>query len=152
MQSADEEESSFCRAAARLGWDPYAIDDRQRDLVLMLAERLGGLFDEAASVLDPNDLEASAYAIVEALEEAKGNALSLRCLAALSKEDGPEPDADLKPERAGSALAKRLRQALGAPAVPASDLGGIGLHAGHGSSGDRSSTPAGRAPCQGAVR
>ena len=118
VRSADDDESSFCRAAARLGWDPYAIDDRRRDQVLMLAERLGGLCEEAAPVLDPNDLEASADAIVETLEEAKGNALSLRRLAALPKEDGPEPDADLEPERAGSALAKRLRQTLGAPAVP----------------------------------
>ena len=119
VQSADEEESSFCRAAARLGWDPYAIDDRRRAQVLLLAERLGGLFEEAAPVLDPNDLEASADAIVEALEDAKGNALPLRCLGPLSKEvGGPEADADLEPERAGNALAKRLRQALGAPAVP----------------------------------
>ena len=119
VPSADDEESSFCRAAARLGWDPYATDDRQRDQVLVLAERLGGLFDEAAPVLDPNDLEGDADAIVEALEEAKGNALSLRCLGALSKEVGAaEPVADLEPERAGSALAKRLRQALGARAVP----------------------------------
>ena len=119
VQSADDDESSFCRAAARLGWDPYAIDDWRREKVLMLAERLGGLFDEAAPVLDPSDLEGDADAIVEALEEAKGNALALRCLGTLSKEvGGPEPDADPEPERAGSALAKRLRQALGAPAVP----------------------------------
>ena len=119
VQSADDDESSFCRAAARLGWDPYAIDDRRRDQVLMLAERLGGLFDEAAPVLDPNDLEAGSRAIIDTLEEAKSNTLPVRCLGSLSKEvGGPEPDADLKPERAGSALAKRLRQALGAPAVP----------------------------------
>ena len=119
VQSADEEESSFCRAAARLGWDPYAIDDRRRDQVLVLAERLGGLFDEAAPVLDPNDLEAGSRAIIETLEDAKGNALPVRCLGTLSKVvGGPEPDADLEPERAGSALAKRLRQALGAPAEP----------------------------------
>ena len=119
VQSADDDESSFCRAAARLGWDPYAIEDRRREKVLLLAERLGGLFEEAAPVLDPNDLEASADAIVEALEDAKGNALPLRCLGPLSKEvGGPEADADLEPERAGNALAKRLRQALGAPAVP----------------------------------
>ena len=131
MQSADEEESSFCRAAARLGWDPYAIDDRRRAQVLLLAERLGGLFEEAAPVLDPNDLEASADAIVEALEDAKGNALPLRCLGPLSKEvGGPEADADLEPERAGNALAKRLRQALGAPAVPLRTSGGPGPHAG----------------------
>ena len=119
VRSADDEESSFCRAAARLGWDPYAIDDQRRDQVLVLAERLGRLFDEAAPVLDPNDLEAGSLAIIETLEEARGNALPVRCLGALSKEvGGPEPDADLNPERAGGALAKRLRQALGAPAVP----------------------------------
>ena len=70
VRSADDEESSFCRAAARLGWDPYAIDDQRRDQVLVLAERLGRLFDEAAPVLDPNDLEAGSLAIIETLEEA----------------------------------------------------------------------------------
>ena len=119
IRSADEAESSFCRAAGRLGWDPYAIDDRQRDQVLVLAERLGVLFDEAAPILDPRDHEADCHAIMEALEEARGNALPLRHLEVLSQEgSGPRADADLDPERAGSTLAERLRQALGAPAEP----------------------------------
>ena len=119
IQSADDAESSFCQAAARLGWDPYAIDDRQRNQVLVLAERLGGLFDEAAPALDSNDPEASSHAVMEALEDAKRNALALRCLGALSGEGaGREPAADEEPERAGSALAERVRQALGAPAEP----------------------------------
>ena len=118
VRSADDEESRFCRAAARLGWDPYAIDDRQRDQVLVLAERLGTVFDDAAPVLDPSDLDAGSCAIVDTLEEAKGNALPLRCLGTVRKGRGPEPDANLEPEQAGSTLAKRLRQALGAPAEP----------------------------------
>ena len=55
VRSADDNDTRFCRAAARLGWVPYAIDDRQRDQVLVLAERLGAVFDDAAPVLDPSD-------------------------------------------------------------------------------------------------
>ena len=36
IQAADEDESQFCRTAASLGWDPYALSDRQRDTVLRL--------------------------------------------------------------------------------------------------------------------
>ena len=120
IRSADDAESSFCRAAARLGWDPYAIDDRQRDQVLGLAERLGGLFEAAAPVLDSNDPEAGSHAIMEALDEAKGNPLPLRCIGVLLIKEGsaPAPDTEMDPERAGSALAVRVRQALGAPAEP----------------------------------
>lgn len=38
VQAADEDEAAFCRAAARLGWDPYAIDDAKRREVLALAD------------------------------------------------------------------------------------------------------------------
>ena len=39
VRSADVEEVEFCRVAAGLGWDPYAIDDAKREQVLMLAHR-----------------------------------------------------------------------------------------------------------------
>ena len=39
VRSADAEEAEFCRAAAALGWDPYAMDDAKREQVLMLADR-----------------------------------------------------------------------------------------------------------------
>ena len=40
IQSADDEEAQFCRAAAGLGWDPYDLDEEKRSWVLDLAERL----------------------------------------------------------------------------------------------------------------
>ena len=72
----------------------------------------------ATAFLDSSDPETGTRAIMEALEEARGNALHLRCIEALSNEGGPEPDADMEPERAGTALAERVRQALGGPAEP----------------------------------
>lgn len=41
VQAADVDEADFCRAAARQGWDPYAIDDAKRQEVLALADRSG---------------------------------------------------------------------------------------------------------------
>ena len=35
---SDEEELAFCKAASGLGWDPYDLDDTQRDDVLLLAD------------------------------------------------------------------------------------------------------------------
>ena len=52
IQSADEEESEFCRAAAGLGWDPYALDDGQRDWILAMANDLGDAIDEVVPALD----------------------------------------------------------------------------------------------------
>ena len=39
VRFADVEEAEFCRVAAGLGWDPYAIDDAKREQVLMLGDR-----------------------------------------------------------------------------------------------------------------
>ena len=37
VRTADEEEADFCRVAAGLGWDPYALDDAKCEEVLFLA-------------------------------------------------------------------------------------------------------------------
>ena len=152
VRSADDDESSFCRAAARLGWDPYAIDHRRRDQVLVLAQRLGGLFDEAAPFLDPNDLEAGSRAIVEALQEAKGNALPLRCLGGTV--EGRRLRAG---RRSGARVCGECTRKTAPPSArrtrrSASDPGGGGSHGGRGSQGARSGAPAGRPPCQPTVR
>jgi hypothetical protein len=40
VQAADRDESRFCRTAAGLGWDPYALSDSQRAAVLQLEDAL----------------------------------------------------------------------------------------------------------------
>ena len=44
VRAADAEEADFCRTAASLGWDPYAMDDAKRKHVYMLADRFGATF------------------------------------------------------------------------------------------------------------
>ena len=41
IQGADPEEIEFCAAAARLGWDPYSMNDDQRSFVLETARAAG---------------------------------------------------------------------------------------------------------------
>ena len=55
IQTTDEEETEFCKAAAGLGWDPYSLDNTDRDYVILLADKLGVLLDEALPALDTTD-------------------------------------------------------------------------------------------------
>ena len=41
VQAADDDEAVFCKAAAGLGLDPYALDDKGRDSAMRLHEALG---------------------------------------------------------------------------------------------------------------
>ena len=47
ITGADEEEQAFCRAAGRLGLDPYAIDDWEPGLADFLSAGLGTRIDDA---------------------------------------------------------------------------------------------------------
>ena len=113
IQSADEDESQFCETAAGLGWDPYALDDERRDEVLLLAERLGELCDEAVPVLDAGDLRAGWSAIVSAVEETKLNGPPLKPLGSLCAEVGRNAEIGHNPWNVGYDLAQRLRRSLG---------------------------------------
>ena len=60
IRTADRDEAKFCRTAAGLGWDPYALDDKDRARVLGLAEALpGAVLEEAAAVCDPDESRAT---------------------------------------------------------------------------------------------
>ena len=112
IQATDAEESKFCRATAGLGWDPYALDDEQRDGVLLLAEKLGALLDEAVPALDTENLYAGWSAIESAVERAKLNSVSLRLLAPLGDEFARNERIGGNPWEVGYGLARRLRGSL----------------------------------------
>ena len=118
IQATDREESKFCRAAAGLGWDPYALDDEQRDGILLLAEKLGVLLDEAVPALDTENLYAGWSAIVSAVEQAKLNSVSLRFLAPLCDEVVQNERTRGNPWEVGYGLARRLRGSLNAHGDP----------------------------------
>ena len=78
IQSADSDEFAFCSTVARLGWDPYAVEDSQQALVMKLAERLqGAVFDEAVSALDPDSLQEGCTAIIDAIADSKSHGILL---------------------------------------------------------------------------
>ena len=118
IRSADEEESEFCKAAAGLGWDPYALDDTDRDHVLLISEKLGGLLNEAVSALDTADPVTNSSAIVSAIEEARQNSLHLEPIESFRAEITHDSVAGLDPWDVGYEWARRLRQNLGLDSQP----------------------------------
>ncbi len=118
IQTTDDEESKFCQTAAGLGWDPYALDDERCDGILLLAEKLGALLDEAVPALDAENLLAGWSAIVSAVEKAKRNAVSLRCLEPIGAAVVQDERTALNPWEVGYRLARRLRGSLGVDGEP----------------------------------
>ena len=107
IRDAGEDESTFCRVAAGLGWDPCAVDDAERAAVLGLEHVLSGaVLEEAVAVLDADDLDADLAAIAAALEAGKAAGLSLARLR--SPRTPIRPAAD--PWTAGYALAQQVRR------------------------------------------
>ncbi len=125
IQAADQDEAFFCRTAAGLGWDPYALSDAQRAAVLRLDGVFdAAIFDEAIAVLDVEHLEANAGAIATALEPGNGTSLPLAQV--------PTPSAPLAPRTGGSpheagyAFARHLRQRLGVDREPLPSIDSLG--------------------------
>ena len=50
IQDTDEEEQRFCTMSARLGWDPYDIDDIKKCELRDIVDRLGELSGEDAAI------------------------------------------------------------------------------------------------------
>ena len=125
IRSSDEEEAAFCAAAAGLGWDPYALDGTERDLVLMVSDRLGDFMDEAIPALEAERLDASTLAIGTAVEEAKHNRLALKSIQELKSEYSLATLYGRTPWEQGYNLAKRLRQVLDLSVEPLPDMSRI---------------------------
>lgn len=119
VQTADEEEYQFCKTAAGLGWDPYALDDVKRDWVLLLAEKLGDVLDEAVPALDTNDLYKDWFAINDTIEEAKRfNSLPLERIRSFRDEARLDATTEGAPWSVGYDCARRLRRTLGLDGEP----------------------------------
>ena len=113
VRSADAEEADFCRAAAGLGWDPYAIDDAKREQVHLLAARFGNTFAEAIPALNA-DSTADGWTIIEqALEKARRcNTLRLERLTSARDRISHHGSSTRHPWQAGYELAQALRKEL----------------------------------------
>lgn len=116
VQAADEDESRFCRTAAGLGWDPYALADAEREAVIRLEQVLDeSIFEEAIAVLDAEYLEAETTAIAAALQPGNGTPLPLEHVRAVGTQPIVRGDS---PWLAGYALARDLRRQLGLDGAP----------------------------------
>ena len=115
IQAADQDEALFCKTAAGLGWDPYALDEARRDSVIRLEEALSqDWFEEAVAVLDAERIEAQVASIAAALAAGNSTSLSLNRLRSIgSPPAGAEAERQAeKPWVAGYALARHVRQEL----------------------------------------
>ena len=123
IRTAGADESKFCRVAAGLGRDPYAMDDAEREAVLGLADVLhGAVLDEAVAVLDVDHLHADVAAIVDALEAGRAASLSLERLRSL-RIPIPRAASSWDP---GYVLARRLRQRLALDGAPLASTAALG--------------------------
>ena len=126
IRVADDDESEFCRAAAALGWDPYALDDSQRDLMLEMADQsTGAVLEEAMVALDPQNLRKGWSAIVNVIANAKCNSLDIDLESLRHRINQHAYPPDTQPWRLGYSLARQVRQALdlnGEPLSTTADL------------------------------
>ena len=127
IQSTDEGESQFCEIAAGMGWDPYALDDENREWVqdgkgqwiLLLAERLGGLLDEAVPAIVPDEHLEHWLSISDTISEAKRfNSIPLERLRSLRDDTPTYRSTETNPWSMGYDIARVLRRTLGLDGDP----------------------------------
>lgn len=120
IQAADADEIEFCSTAARLGWDPYDVDDRQRSLVMELPGKLrGAALEEATAAFSAQNLMRECAAVTDALGLAKANGLLWERLGSIDREMLlAEPARAPTPWAAGYRLAQELRRNLDLGAAP----------------------------------
>ena len=128
VRAADAEEADFCRAAAGLGWDPYAIDDAKREQVLVLADRFGNTLAEAIPALNSSCAIDGWTIIEQALEEAKRcNTLRLERLASVRDRISGHRSSTQHPWQAGYELARELRKELRLDGEPIPTMAALAL-------------------------
>ena len=126
VREADAEETDFCRTAAGLGWDPYAIDDAKREEVLALADRFGVMLAEAIPVLNADRTDEGWTVIEQALREAQRNTLSLERICSVRDRISGRGSSARVPWQAGQELAQTLRGELGLDGDPLSTMDALG--------------------------
>ncbi len=120
VQSAGEEEARYCRTAAGLGWDPYALEKDRRSWLVALSDHTDELLTEAMAVLSPSAAQDGWLAIKDALQAVKGsrgcdfNRVRSRCSAVGAMEHA----SNASPWQVGYDWARQLRNGLGDEEAP----------------------------------
>ena len=119
VAKADDDEQEFCRTVARLGLDPYSVDDQTAADVIAVAslipdELAADFFDSADAPALLGAAEWTRRATV-AVDRASAKAKSgLQPLYEAVSSRGDDLDAEVgRPWQTGYAMARRVRSALG---------------------------------------
>ena len=124
IQNTDDEEEEFCAMSAKLGWDPYDLDETKQSQLLELVDKLGELSGEATQVIDASAPLEDCSAILNAISASKNNLLKLP--ASLPRMVSP-PFSESLPWVAGYELARQARSELGLNGQPVSDTESLAL-------------------------
>ncbi len=86
----ESEEQEFCEAAARLGRDPYAVDDQLETTIIDVSRRIRSeLLDDFLSLTNVEDLDADASAMAEASESIASDDDDIDALEAVRRHAPP---------------------------------------------------------------
>ncbi len=123
IRNVDRDERDFCRAAAQLGLEGFAISADDAQALLDAAGRLpAGMGDEFFSVATPAKLSAQTAAICDAVARISGTEVELPALVAL-KAAVPPLESRETPWKSGYELANHVRDRLQLNGSPISTLG-----------------------------
>ncbi len=113
IANAAPEEQEFCRAAARLGADPYAIEGQLESRILRVAETVRAeLLDDLLSLANVDNLDVRAAALISASEFIAADTDHVDALADV-RDQTPQLEVT-NPWETGYRFAEQLRQALNA--------------------------------------
>jgi len=128
VANTDDEEGAFCRAVARLGLDPYSVDDQVAADVLEVvanlpAEVAGDFLDNA----NPRALRRAEMWTLRALDVATTAAAKARntlqpLYEAASTDLSGSPVYSERPWTTGYRMARQVRQALQVPSIDRFDI------------------------------
>ncbi len=106
----DPEEQEYCKAAAALGFDPFAIGEPVRQQIVEIGERVPAtLQQEFFAAADPKQLQVHAEQLDRARAALHCHRVDLRSLRALH-DQGVAVSKNALPWEQGYELARRLRQ------------------------------------------
>jgi len=112
IENVDSDELKFCQAAARLGVDPYAIQDELETSIIRVANSIRAeLLDDFLSLARVDRLAEQASSLRSASESIEADSDSVDALAVVRKR-APSLQERANPWETGYRFAEELRQAL----------------------------------------
>jgi hypothetical protein len=125
IQAADDAEADFCRAAGRLGQDPYALSDPAADAIVAAASRVPAQWqNDFFDIADAGLLTAQAALIEDARAHLQCSPVRIAAIPGL-RQDISEVERERTPWNQGYRAARMVRQALGLGARPLNSDGDL---------------------------